>query len=556
MADVARAYRKRDAWDTERERGSQVYDTPNQRHRIALRSKPQESNNVSRYQESIHHHHHRPNESNYSQYDQRSAKPPFPHSERPSHMDVSYKYKTALEDRPTAATYGQKIPSDQESRRSRRSEASYTLKGNHSFAPRERGSERSIQDKKSSKSATKKHVPAPICTVLHCQHACQRCCPNCRAGPTQITSPMVTLAIHQPPLICTCPRNQKDMKTPSIAPSVHSRNERQLSRTGSFGIGQGVKQVASPPSRKSSVASQRGQESQSGQKEKDPIYNLIYSQNNMIRQITSELVKQREITKEVEIDLKALRQARERSEARADNNKAFSQLKEGDPMYKSFQGREVSQKGGLLSRHSRSQHSINVVETSPPEQYSPIQEEESNRGEDSRSQIRMKSAISKKSALPVADFERNYLQEDGRPKCSSTDNHNRKAKMKVYRNPLTSSTDKLHNAKRDNEKHHERCCLSNEKPKKPPQLKPSKGSKESLKIATPHLYQLNYCGSACKQFGLPFTGASGRKRLGLTAPRRPRPDPRPMHLANRQPGVVIDALADVIAKRLKIELRP
>lgn len=548
MAKDLREYRRRDVWETDRGRQSHQYDTPNHRNRIALRAKPQESSNPSYYNDSMYDQRHA---DSYYQNQSRSYINDPRDSRRHSTMDASQKYKHALEERPTAATYSR--PTTQvapQSTKSRRSEASYTLRGDGKASSHKKTSHRSALEVKPSKSG-RSQQPAQICTIVHCQHTCQKCCSNCR-GTQQSNSPMMTLSIHQPPIICKCGRSEKASKEQSIVNSTRSQIEKNMSRTGSFGGGKQVQQLASPPSRKSSMASQQSIQSQANQKQKDPLYNLIYSQNNMIRQITTELSKQREITKEVETDLKAWRHSREKSEAMAEQNKPMSLLREENQMQRSFQGREESQRHSIVSKHSKSYQTLNVIETSP-NNFSHAEEEFSNRA-GNQSQNRIKSNISKKSGIPVSDFERQYLMEKGKPRCSSLDNHQRKAKLKVYRNPLVGSNENIKRQSGEYEKHHQRCCLNGLKGKKPVQQKPQKTSKESLKIATPHLYQLSYCGSACKPLTLPFTSMSAKKRLGLTA-RRPR-DPRPMNVANRQPAAVIDALADVIARRLKVELRP
>lgn len=419
------------------------------------------------------------------------------------------KYKMALDERPTAAT-AEHNREHMMRTSSRQSDAAYTLRAPSMNRPRSRNE----QDSQASKSFKRPEKKAQL-SLLDCKHACAHCCPSCSA--LKSGTQMITLAISSPTK-CNCEEKRRQMATPS-AKSNHQK-EKELSRTGTFGPGQ---RVASPPSQKSSIAPSN----HSAQKDKEPvIYNLIHSQNKMIRQITSELTKQRDITQEIE---KGLRNWKEdiyhmKSEDKRRDSPEVEIRNEREIERFSVEDRPRSRLS--VSQHSRSERSIqNQFEQVNPNM-------DSVRQRSVASVDKFRTASFRKSTMPEQSVE--AMRQ--RPRCNSTDSHVRKSTARRIPNSGSSELIK-------DQTHHQRCCLggSKKKTKKP-------------KVATPHIYQLSYCGSACKQPSLPFNNLAIRQRPSHT--RKAKPEPRYMYPVHRQPGAVIDALADIVARRLKVELKP
>lgn len=476
--------RRRDAWETERD-PSQVFETPKPGHRIELRAKPRESTMQSQYQESFHN-------KGRSQHDD------FDRSRH--YTESAMKYKMALDERPTAAStdhYHNRRASVQQS------DAVYTLRAPSSTKnTNTRG--RADHDNRSYKKGDEK----PRVSVLDCKHACKSCCPNCST--LQSGAQLITLAISSP-VKCNCGA-KKQLATPSVK-SIQQK-EKELSRTGTFGMP--GNRVTSPPSQKSSVISQSAQQG----KDKG-IYNLIYSQNKMIRQITSELSKQRDITVEIEKGLRDWKDGIMKSDERRPPSPELEIRDEREIERFSVEDRPRSRLS--QSQHTRSERSM---------------QDEFDAAQPAMDSVR-KSIATSVDKFRTASFRRGPIEEATpvRPRCNSVDDNLRKRNLKQL--PHSGSSELM-----KDQNHHQRCCLNGSKKK----------AIKKPKVAAPHIYTLTYCGSACKQPSLPFKAVP--KPRPIQATRRPKPDPRYMYPVHRQPGAVIDALADIVARRLKVELKP
>lgn len=452
-------------------------------------------------------------------------------SYRSSHLDRSRKYQQVLEN--TLEKHGNKPPHYPPVSVARRKSENYTLRADKGNSYKNRGDPTKNGDKRSVHYVENHKKSEQRDSILESPHICLEYRSNCKSGiHKNSNSPVITLSIaKQKGHRCECQENRGNSSASSRAVSTKSHHSRQVPNPSNFTQQPGPKDpVLSPPSRKSSAASEEGQGLHSGRGSRrvDSLYNLIHAQNDMIRQITTELIKNREITAEVEVGLKIWKADRKLEETK--------EKAEGDTREQDIQD---------MRKHNK----MHIIETSP---------ENPGRGFErisdklrSQSQERMKSTTSEKSGIPISDFENKYLMKKGKPRCSSVDNHQRKAKMNVYKNPVSNSTKKLVKKK---ERHHDRCCLKASKESKQIKPKSIKTSKEKFKLASPYLQKFGFHASTRNQPSTPFFGITGQKRFTLTA-RKPTII-RPMHTISRHPSTVVDALADVIARRLKVELRP
>lgn len=420
------------------------------------------------------------------------------------------KYKMALDERPTAATNDHHR--DQLRRSSiQQSEAAYTLR-----APSMSKNRSKVDNESRTSKSIRRTDEKPKVSLLECKHVCKKCCPTCAT--LNSATQMITLAITSPTK-CNCD-TKKQLATPS-AKSIQQK-EKELSRTGTFGMP--GHRVTSPPSQKSSVVSYQHQSVQ-GDKDKG-IYGLIHSQNKMIRQITSELTKQRDITQEIEKGLRNWKDDLMRSDERRPPSPELDIREEKEIERFSVEDRPRSRLS--VSQHSRSEKSIQ-------NEYQNIQPpmDSIRRSITAASVDKFRTASFRKSTIENSPENANL-----RPRCNSTDDNLRK--RNTARIPHSGSSELVRDAG-----HHQRCCLAGSKKK----------TSKKAKVAAPHIYTLAYCGSTCKQPILPFAKPVVKNRSIQTV-KRPRPDPRYMYPVNRQPSAVIDALADIVARRLKVELKP
>lgn len=484
--------RRRDAWETERD-PSQVFETPKPGHRIALRPKPRESMQQSQHQDSYHNR-------------RRSQNEEFDRSR--FYTESAMKYKMALDERPTAAT------ADHHRSHLRRSsveqsEAAYTLRAPSTSKNRSR-----VEFDNRLEKSYKRTEDRPKVLVHECKDLCKKCCPSCAT--LNSGAQMITLAITSPTK-CNCDA-KKQLATPS-AKSIQQK-EKELSRTGTFGMP--GNRITSPPSQKSSVVSHHSAEKDKG------IYNLIYSQNKMIRQITSELTKQRDITQDIEIGLRNWKEDIRRSDERRPPSPELDIRDEKEIERFSVEDRPRSRLS--MSQHSRSERSLqNEYENAQPQMES----------------VRRSTTAASVDKFRTASFRKSYIDEQSpdnfrlKPRCNSTDDNLKRKVSKQF--PHSGSSELV----RD-QNHHQRCCLGGSKKK----------TVKKPKAAAPHIYTLAYCGSSCKQPSLPFAKPVFKNRSIQAVKKPSKPEPRYMYPVHRQPSAVIDALADIVARRLKVELKP
>lgn len=414
------------------------------------------------------------------------------------------KYRMALDERPTAVT-------TELQREQRHSEAAFTHRAPSAAKNKSQLGHESV----ASKSAKTKEN-RPKVAMLDCNHVCRQCCLGCKTlnSGTQV----ITLAI-QSSTKCNC-ASKKQLATPSNR-SINGK-EKDYSRTGTFGIpGQ---KVTSPPSRKSSVASRA---SVQGGKEQG-LYDLMHSQNQMIRQITSELTKQRDITQEIEKGLRTWKGDLANSDERRVPSPDIDIRNERD--FDRLSAEEKPRIRPSVSQKSESQRSLNNQRYENEKQL--------------MGSVRHQSAASVEN-FKTTSFQKSYHVEQPKRespiqnlRCKSTESHIRK----------TSSMRLPHSGNSEFSKdkaHHQRCCLAGSKKK----------VAKKPKTASQHIYTLTHCGSACKHPILPFSNTTVKARVAQTA-RKPKVEPRSMYPVHRKPSAVIDALADIVARRLKVELKP